>query len=303
VSTQLTALVDDLVRQAGDNNEFNNRSNLARSRATLEKYVKDLEKRADDVDKRVAALRRSAAYWENEYVMLLAERANEKVQLLREIDKIKEQMNSAKTQLTDMRNEPQELRGQMTHIVDFSDLLIFSVDIETNGHQPGKNSMLSVGISVLNIITGEEASSFYQKLKPLPDAEADADTMEWWKTQPEAWDEVNKNQGEPEEVMLLCRAFVQSLVPRPVALCAPAAYDWPFLQYYFTRFTGGNPFGSRCMDLKSYAAGVLNKPYGMGIPDEWKEKAGPHTHKALDDAREQAQIFFAALQENRARRT
>ncbi|WP_159028401.1 exonuclease [Kitasatospora sp. MY 5-36] len=82
---------------------------------------------------------------------------------------------------------------------------------------------------------------------------------------------------------------------RPVMVGYPAVYDWQFLYWYLVRFTGSSPFGhSGCLDLKTLYAARAGVPFaGIGkrsmppglLPDL------PHTHHALDDAREQAELF------------
>ena len=61
-----------------------------------------------------------------------------------------------------------------------------STDIETDGPIPGRNSMLSFA-SVAYDEDGREVASFSVNLETLPDATPDPRTMEWWRTQPDAW--------------------------------------------------------------------------------------------------------------------
>ena len=83
---------------------------------------------------------------------------------------------------------------------------------------------------------------------------------------------------------------------RPVLVAYPLSYDWMWLHWYFTRFAeGGSPFGySQCLDLKTMIAtalGVTNdRANKHSLPVELQSDR-PHTHHAIDDAIEQADLF------------
>ena len=64
--------------------------------------------------------------------------------------------------------------------------IYISTDIETDGWQPGKNSMLSIG-SAAYFVDKTLISTFTANLEALPDAVAEPKTMKWWETQPKAW--------------------------------------------------------------------------------------------------------------------
>ncbi len=69
--------------------------------------------------------------------------------------------------------------------------------------------------------------------------------------------------------------------------------DWKFVDQYLRQYTDSNPFGISVLDLKSYAMGK----FGLSYHDVTKKKIkellelkSKHTHNALDDAVEQAEI-------------
>ncbi|MFI2611055.1 hypothetical protein [Kitasatospora sp. NPDC018619] len=75
----------------------------------------------------------------------------------------------------------------------------------------------------------------------------------------------------------------------------PGGYDWQFLSWCLMRFTGSGPFGhSGCLAVKRLYAARAGVPFaGIGkrsTPPELLPGL-PHTHHALDDAREQAGLF------------
>jgi len=82
---------------------------------------------------------------------------------------------------------------------------------------------------------------------------------------------------------------------RPVFVAFNATYDWMFVHWYFVHFLGRDPFGILGWDIKAYYAGVARKrswaETSKANMDQEFLSSRPHTHNALDDAREQAEIF------------
>ena len=91
----------------------------------------------------------------------------------------------------------------------------------------------------------------------------------------------------------VCNFDPKSYAPVFVGLNAP--YDWMFVHWYFIHFTGKNPFGISAWDIKAYYAGVAKKTRWADTARKKMEKRfrskRRHTHNALDDALEQAEIF------------
>ena len=88
---------------------------------------------------------------------------------------------------------------------------------------------------------------------------------------------------------------------RPVLVAYPLSFDWTWLYWYFIRYSAsGSPFDySRCFDIKT----ALAVKAGIPISDAGRAKLNPslrsnriHTHHALDDAIEQAEIFANIFQ-------
>ena len=73
-------------------------------------------------------------------------------------------------------------------------------DVEADGPIPGPNSMLSFG-SAAYTASKNLLGTFTANLLLLPEATADPNTMEWWKTQPDAWAECRRDPQEPTIVM------------------------------------------------------------------------------------------------------
>ena len=84
---------------------------------------------------------------------------------------------------------------------------------------------------------------------------------------------------------------------RPVLVAYPLSFDWSWLYWYFVRFSAsGSPFGhSRCFDIKTAVAVKTHLPIasaGRSQIPTWLRPDRRHSHNALDDAREQAEIFI-----------
>jgi hypothetical protein len=170
-----------------------------------------------------------------------------------------------------------------------------STDIETDGPIPGANSMLSFA-SVAYDGEGRALGSFEANLETLPDAVPDARTMEWWRTQPEAWAACRQDLRAPAAAMADYDRWLQSLSGRPVFVAYPLLFDMMFVYWYQIRFVGRSPFGHSGIDIKTMAYAALGlRSYRdatkRSMPADWFGET-PHSHVALDDARGQGELFF-----------
>lgn len=174
-----------------------------------------------------------------------------------------------------------------------------STDIETDGPVPGRNAMLSIASAAFTA-DKHMLASFSANLDSPPGCRPDPATLKWWKTQPEAWAACRHEPEPPELVMGRYVDWLKGLPGRPVFVAYPAAFDFPFVLWYLTRFAAENPFGYAVIDIRSYAMGVLGRPYlecrRDKLPKGWFDPL-PHSHVALDDAVEQGHWFCNMLQE------
>jgi len=177
----------------------------------------------------------------------------------------------------------------------------FSADVETDGPIPGPFSMLSFALVYAGRFDGvlfQRPSSFdetlYKELKPISD-----------QFEPEALrvngmdrDRLCREGGSPEVVMTEASRWVRGVAGegRPVLVAYPLSFDWTWLYWYFIRYSSeGSPFShSRCFDLKTAFAVKAEIPIAQAGRNQLLPKLRSiqrHTHHALDDAKEQAEIF------------
>jgi hypothetical protein len=177
----------------------------------------------------------------------------------------------------------------------------FSADVETDGPIPGLFSILSFALVYAGSFDGrrferpkEYRSTFYKELRPIADG-YDPDAL-----RVNGLDRARLCvEGDPPEIAMT-EAFhwvKDSAGPgRPVLVAYPLSFDWTWLYWYFIRFSkDGSPFDySRCFDIKT----ALAVKAGIPISEAGRSRLHPslrpkhaHTHHALDDAIEQAEIF------------
>jgi hypothetical protein len=175
-----------------------------------------------------------------------------------------------------------------------------STDVETDGPVAGRHSMLSIG-SAAYAADKTLLSTFSANLETVAGLESDDVTAAWWATQPAAWQACRHNPEAPLAAMKNYLAWLKQLPGRPVFVAYPAAFDFPFVYWYLTRYVGENPFGYSVIDIKTYAMAMLRRPYRAcgkrSLPAEWFDPH-EHTHVALDDAMEQGSLFCNMLRAN-----
>jgi hypothetical protein len=179
----------------------------------------------------------------------------------------------------------------------------FSVDIEADGPIPGPYSMISVGLAVAGRFDREftpvdpTALTFYRELRPI----SDSYVSEALAVSGLDRDALLRDGTDPATAMNELSEWVhaEAAGAKPVVVAYPACFDWMFLYWYLIRFTGASVFGhSGCLDIKTaYAvkAGARIGSVGKGAMPRELRSSRPHTHNALDDAIEQAELFVNVM--------
>lgn len=177
----------------------------------------------------------------------------------------------------------------------------FSADVETDGSIPGVYSMLSFAIVPAGRFDGTRferpanfENVFYRELKPISEL-----------FEPRAL-EVNgldrnrliQSGASPESAMTEACDWIRAIAgnAQPVLVAYPLSFDWTWLYWYFVRFSQhGSPFShSSCFDMKTAYAVKARRPIsqsGRSSVTQVLKPTRPHTHHAVDDAIEQAEVF------------
>jgi hypothetical protein len=178
--------------------------------------------------------------------------------------------------------------------------IYISADIESDGPIPGRHSMLSFGLAVAATFDGRAfaardpaESTFGRELRPIATEYVPAALAVSGLDR----DRLEREGADPAGAMAEAAEWVrgQAGEARPVMVGYPIVFDWMFMHWYFVRFSGASPFGfSGALDMKTMyqrRAGVtLDRAGREDLPPELVPDR-PHTHDALADAIEQAEIF------------
>jgi hypothetical protein len=200
--------------------------------------------------------------------------------------------------MTETREEPGLQTGEQPEKgVD----AYFSADVETDGPIPGPFSMLSFAIVYAGSFDGKcfkrpqnYQTYFYKELRPISDQFQE----EALKINGLDRDRLLKDGGAPEQVMAEASRWVKTVAGEvnPVLVAYPLSFDWSWLYWYFIRYSPeGSPFGySRCFDIKTALSVKARIPIcraGRARLDPSLGSNLAHTHHAIGDATEQAEIF------------
>ena len=184
----------------------------------------------------------------------------------------------------------------MTHRDSAASLEAYiSVDVETAGPNPSRYSLLSIGACLV----ADPKHTFYVELQPVNQNF----TPEAMMTSGLSLEELAESGLPPAEAMAFFETWLAAEVPpgqQPIFVAFNAPFDWMFVNDYFHRFLGRNPFGHAALDLKAFYMGLTGAL--------WSETAMRYvaarylsnhqlTHHALHDAQDQAELFRKMLAE------
>lgn len=155
------------------------------------------------------------------------------------------------------------------------------VDCEADGPCPGLYSMVSFGAVVVDEALDK---TFYGQCKPI--------SNDWI---PEALavsghtrEETLKFQNA-DVTMDSFLTWLNKLNCRPIFISDNPAFDWQFINYYFHRFLGANPFGFSARRIGDLYCGIQRDMFA-----KWKHlRKTSHTHHPVDDAKGNAEALLA----------
>ncbi len=170
-----------------------------------------------------------------------------------------------------------------------------SVDVETAGPNSSRYSLLSIGACLV----AEPQRTFYVELQPT----SHHFTSEALAVSGLSLEKLAEHGLPPAEAMARFETWLEAEIPsdqQPIFVAFNAPFDWMFVNDYFHRFWGRNPFGHAALDLKTFYMGLT------GV--QWSETTMRYlaaryldnhqlTHHALRDAQDQADLFRKMLAE------
>jgi len=156
------------------------------------------------------------------------------------------------------------------------------VDVEADGPIPSEFSMVCFGAVRFSDTLDR---TFYGKTRPIserfiPEALAVSGFSR----------EEHQTFDDPKSVMENFAAWLSAeSKSRPVFVSDNLAFDWQFINYYFHRFLGKNPFGFSGRRIGDLYAGMMKD---ASKATEWKKyRVTSHTHNPVDDAKGNAEAL------------
>lgn len=175
-----------------------------------------------------------------------------------------------------------------------------SVDVETAGPHPSQYSLLSIGACLV----ANTERTFYVELQPVND-QAVPEALE---VSGLSLEELAQTGVPPTTAMAHFEAWLAREIPagrRPIFVAFNAPFDWMFVNDYFLRFLGRNPFGHMALDIKAFTMGLTGLPWNQTSMRSLAVRYLDNrrlTHHALHDAQDQAELFRQLLAEFASRR-
>lgn len=155
------------------------------------------------------------------------------------------------------------------------------VDVEADGPVPGLFSMVSIGAVIVEKTLGKR---FYGQLRPISDDHV-----------PEMLAISGHSREETlafEEASIVMQKFGDWIAANTQGrphFVSDNGFDWMFVNWYFHRFLGSNPFGWSSTNL-----GSLYKGLEKSVFVNFKHlRITPHSHHPLDDALGNAEALLA----------
>jgi DNA polymerase III epsilon subunit-like protein len=159
----------------------------------------------------------------------------------------------------------------------------FIVDVEADGPCPGLYSMVSFGaVRVDNTLT----TTFHGKVHPITEA---------WMPEALAVSGITREEHltypDPFTTMADFLLWVDNNTKgKPIFTSDNPAFDWQFMNYYFHKYCGTNPFGFSARRIGDIYSGAKKDLFASS---EWKKlRRTKHTHNPVDDAKGNAEALI-----------
>lgn len=164
------------------------------------------------------------------------------------------------------------------------------VDVEADGPIPGEFSMISLGAVV---VEESLARRFHGQLRPISDR---------WVPEALAVSGFSREQvmafDDPAKIVKDFQGWLSANTGgRPLFISDNNGFDWQFVNWYFHRFAGTNPFGFSSANLGSFYKGVVRD-----TSKNFKHlRKTPHSHDPVDDAVGNAEAFLEIIRQYQIR--
>jgi len=163
---------------------------------------------------------------------------------------------------------------------------LYIVDVESDGPAPGLYSMVSLGCVRVD---RDLKTTFKAMFAPI---------SQQWNPEALAISRITRDHHlaypDPAIGMAAFGDFLTATSQgRPVFVSDNPGFDWQWVNYYFHRYLGGNPFGHSARRIGDLYAGLKGD---FAAANEWKAlRRTEHTHDPVDDAvgNAEALITFA----------
>jgi 3' exoribonuclease, RNase T-like len=156
------------------------------------------------------------------------------------------------------------------------------VDVESDGPIPAEFSMVCFGAVIFDELLNQ---TFYGRTRPISE-----------RFIPEALGVSGFSRQQHlvfEEPKIVMEKFAEWLAKlsqgRPIFISDNPAFDWQFINYYFHRFLGRNPFGFSARRIGDLYSGLVRD---ASKASEWKKyRLTTHSHNPVDDAKGNAEAL------------
>jgi len=158
---------------------------------------------------------------------------------------------------------------------------LFVVDVESDGGLLGVNSMVCFGVVKL---TEELDTTFYGQTKPISDKyDERALSVSGFSR------EEHLTFDDPVKVMSGFADWLEeNSKGRPILISDNNGYDASWINYYFLRYYGANPFGWSSRRIGDLYCGMVKDMWAG-----WKKlRTTKHTHHPVDDAMGNAEALL-----------
>lgn len=158
------------------------------------------------------------------------------------------------------------------------------VDVESDGPTPADRSMVCFGA----VLVSDMSKTFYGQTKPInPKWDSNALAISGFTR------EEHEEFEDPMLVMFRFEEWVKEVsTGQPVFISDNNGYDWSWINFYFHKYCGRNPFG-----WSSRRIGDLYCGMQKDTQSQWKHlRKTKHTHNPVDDAMGNAEAIIAMKQ-------